>query len=218
MDDNLKRYNKYFGYLDNNIRCYLAPERWLTSPQTLENSNVTMQPSMDIFSAGCVIAEILSDGEPLFDLPKLQNYRRGGLDLREELQKYTGEEETMTDLLYKMLARNPSERPSAKACLNEWCRMAFPESFSSLFFHIGSAFQRLSYLYSDNRIALMRYHIEAIFERCFGIQNAIVSQKFYEPLDPTMFRLCSDDDTIARFKELIPAEFNFMSSAIWPEE
>ena len=85
MDDNLKRYNKYFGYLDNNIRCYLAPERWLTSPQTLENSNVTMQPSMDIFSAGCVIAEILSDGEPLFDLPKLQNYRRGGLDLREEL-------------------------------------------------------------------------------------------------------------------------------------
>ena len=38
MDDNLKRYNKYFGYLDNNIRCYLAPERWLTSPQTLEDS------------------------------------------------------------------------------------------------------------------------------------------------------------------------------------
>lgn len=71
MDDNLKRYNKYFGYLDNNIRCYLAPERWLTSPQTIENSNIAMAPSMDIFSAGCVIAEILSDGEPLFDLPRL---------------------------------------------------------------------------------------------------------------------------------------------------
>ena len=85
MDDNLKKYNKYFGYLDNNIRCYLAPERWLTSPQTLDNTNVAMAPSMDIFSAGCVIAEILSDGEPLFDLPRLQNYRRGGLDLREEL-------------------------------------------------------------------------------------------------------------------------------------
>ena len=39
MDDNLKRYNKYFGYLDNNIRCYLAPERWLTPPQTLASSS-----------------------------------------------------------------------------------------------------------------------------------------------------------------------------------
>ena len=44
-----------------------------------------MTPSMDIFSAGCVIAEILCDGEPLFDLPRLQSYRRGVLDLRIEL-------------------------------------------------------------------------------------------------------------------------------------
>ena len=86
MDDNLKRYNKYFGYLDNNSKCYLAPERWITPPQTLEEfAHVEMAPSMDIFSAGCVIAEILSDGLPLFDLPRLQSYRRGDLNLREEL-------------------------------------------------------------------------------------------------------------------------------------
>ena len=44
-----------------------------------------MAPSMDIFSAGCVITEILSDGLPLFDLPRLQSYRRGDLNIREEL-------------------------------------------------------------------------------------------------------------------------------------
>ena len=71
MDDNLKKYNKYFGYLDNNHRCYLAPERWLTPPQKVEDSVTTMAPAMDIFSAACVIAEIFSDGLPLFDLPKL---------------------------------------------------------------------------------------------------------------------------------------------------
>lgn len=71
-----------------------------------------MAPSMDIFSAGCVIAEILSDGEPLFDLPRLQSYRRGGLDLREELNKRV-EDETTVNLLLKMLSRDPNDRPSA---------------------------------------------------------------------------------------------------------
>ena len=98
-----------------------------------------MLPSMDIFSAGCVIAEIFSDGEPLFDLPRLQNYRRGGLDLREELGKRI-DDPTVLDLVMKMLAREPSERPSAAQCLTEWCQKVFPTSFSSVFFYIGAAF------------------------------------------------------------------------------
>jgi phosphoinositide-3-kinase regulatory subunit 4 len=31
---------------------------------------------MDIFSAGCVIAEIMMDGEPLFDLTRLKQFKR----------------------------------------------------------------------------------------------------------------------------------------------
>ena len=27
-EDNLQEYNKFFGHLDNNKRCYFAPERW----------------------------------------------------------------------------------------------------------------------------------------------------------------------------------------------
>lgn len=42
---------------------------------------------MDIFSAGCVIAEIMMDGLPLFDLARLQQFRRGSYDPREELKK-----------------------------------------------------------------------------------------------------------------------------------
>jgi len=29
-DDNLNLYNMYFGFLDNNFRCYIAPERWFS--------------------------------------------------------------------------------------------------------------------------------------------------------------------------------------------
>ena len=86
MDDNLKLYNMYFGDLDNNIRCYVAPERWRSPgqpPQRPEN----LQPAMDVFSAGCVIAEILMDGLPLFDLARLQQFRKGTYDPREEMEK-----------------------------------------------------------------------------------------------------------------------------------
>jgi len=81
----------------------------------------------------------------------------------------------------------------------------FPHPFSSVLFQLGSAFQRLSYLYSDNRIALIRYNIEAIFLKCFDVKDAVVSQRFVEPVEPSMYRLCKDDDTIARFKELSPS-------------
>ena len=69
-DDNLKEYNQFFGDLDNNIRCYAAPERWYSPPERIER-NAELKQSMDIFSAGCVIAEILMNGLPLFDLARL---------------------------------------------------------------------------------------------------------------------------------------------------
>lgn len=70
-DDDLKTYNQYFGDLDNNIRCYAAPERWRSPDESFSKGSL-LEYSMDIFSAGCVIAEILMDGLPLFDLARLQ--------------------------------------------------------------------------------------------------------------------------------------------------
>jgi len=43
---------------------------------------------MDVFSVGCVIAEILMDGLPLFSLSKLQQYRLGNYDPSHELVKF----------------------------------------------------------------------------------------------------------------------------------
>lgn len=37
-------------------------------------------PLQDVFSAGCVIAELFMDGAPLFDLGSLLSYRRGEFD------------------------------------------------------------------------------------------------------------------------------------------
>jgi phosphoinositide-3-kinase regulatory subunit 4 len=63
---------------------------------------------MDIFSAGCVIAEILSDGLPLFDLPKLQQYRHKSGSFRpEEALNLRIHNPKIVNLIIKMLDLNP---------------------------------------------------------------------------------------------------------------
>jgi serine/threonine protein kinase len=62
-------------------RCYVAPERFYdgkTQPRPTHSSasgEGGLSPSMDVFSVGCVIAEIFLEGEALFDLPQLLSYR-----------------------------------------------------------------------------------------------------------------------------------------------
>jgi hypothetical protein len=41
-----------------------------------------MAKPMDIFSAGCIIAEIMMEGEPLFAVGSLQSYRKDEFDPR----------------------------------------------------------------------------------------------------------------------------------------
>jgi phosphoinositide-3-kinase, regulatory subunit 4 len=57
---------------------------------------------MDIFSAGCVIAEIMMDGLPLFDLARLQQFRKGIFDPKEELKKRI-QDDAIVDLILKMI-------------------------------------------------------------------------------------------------------------------
>ena len=99
----LGEYNRYFGDLCKfnssdtaNSRCYLAPERLKKYEGSDQNADANkidsaaagarpgllewdrpVQPAMDIFSTGCVIAEILSaDDQPLFDLKRMCQYRK----------------------------------------------------------------------------------------------------------------------------------------------
>ena len=102
--------------MDNNTRCYIAPERW-RSPG--ENPDLKLHPAMDIFSVGCLIAELLMDGLPLFSLSKLQQYRKGKFDPRETLAKVINDQ-TMVKLILNMINRDPSQRPTAIECLKEW--------------------------------------------------------------------------------------------------
>lgn len=90
--------------------------------------------SMDVFSAGCVIAELFLGGKPLFDLPSLLKYRTGDSDyLKAALRKV--DDLQLEELLLHMLQLNPRARLSASEYLIKYTGMSstalFPSHFSS---------------------------------------------------------------------------------------
>lgn len=132
-DTDLKTYNMYFGDLDNNNKCYIAPERWVKNV----DEGAILHPSMDLFSAGCVIAEILLDGEPLFDLPKMQQYRVGMFSPADVLRNRIADQQ-IVQLILEMIDLDETSRPSASQCLKAWNALVFPQAFHSIFFQICS--------------------------------------------------------------------------------
>ena len=75
-EGDLNTYNYFFGELNNYDKgCYFAPERFLVDFREDQQSNDLLMPQMDVFSAGCVIAEVLNDGVPIFDLETLREYQ-----------------------------------------------------------------------------------------------------------------------------------------------
>lgn len=57
--------------------CYLAPERFYKVSIDQPDPNDRVTEPMDVFSAGCVIAEMFLEGAPLFTLSQLFKYREG---------------------------------------------------------------------------------------------------------------------------------------------
>lgn len=108
--DVLQEFNYYFGELDNNKRCYVAPERFREQfADNLEHYD-NLQKPMDVFSLGCVIAEIFMEGAVLFDRAKLFSYRRGEYDPRQDLTNRIADGDVV-QLIMRMLDLDPASRP-----------------------------------------------------------------------------------------------------------
>jgi phosphoinositide-3-kinase, regulatory subunit 4 len=94
---------------------------------------------MDIFSAGCVIAEIFMNGTPLFDLSKLFQYRDRKFEPSSELGKFFIDQK-ITNLILKMVDKDPNKRPTPIDCFKAWNQYIFPKTFSKLLYHLGASF------------------------------------------------------------------------------
>ena len=126
--------------------CYIAPERFY-DPASDSDSKRGMRsefsqldefregrlaPAMDIFSAGCVIAELFNDGRPIFDLSQLLLYRTGEYNPSKTLEKI--EDADVRELVEKMINVDCSKRLSAQDYLLEYRGTAFPSEFYDLLY------------------------------------------------------------------------------------
>ncbi|KAI1103096.1 ARM repeat-containing protein [Jackrogersella minutella] len=129
-DDNPMFYS-YFFDLSGRRTCYIAPERFvehIENPQTqLQGHKLTW--SMDIFSAGCVIAELFLEN-PIFSLSQMFKYRRGEYDpVISHLTRIP--DQGLREMLSSMIQLDPEKRYSAEQYLDFYKGKVFPEYFYS---------------------------------------------------------------------------------------
>jgi phosphoinositide-3-kinase regulatory subunit 4 len=84
---------------------------------------------MDIFSAGCVIAELFLES-PIFTLSQMYKYRKGEYS-PEHSQLAKIEDPDIRELILHMIQLDPESRYSAEEYLSFWKKKAFPEYFYS---------------------------------------------------------------------------------------
>jgi phosphoinositide-3-kinase regulatory subunit 4 len=114
-------------YYDTSARrtCYVAPERFYSAGE--KPADEVVQWNMDIFSLGCVIAELFTEA-PTFTLSQLFRYRKGEYDPTVSLLNKV-DNEHVRSLISSMIRLDPQERWHAQDYLDEFKGKAFPLYF-----------------------------------------------------------------------------------------
>ncbi|KAK5000462.1 Serine/threonine-protein kinase [Elasticomyces elasticus] len=117
-------------YFDTSAQrtCYVAPERFLAAGQQAEGKD-KINWAMDIFSTGCVIAELFLEA-PTFNLSQLFKYRKGDYSPQHAFLDRI-EDKDIREMVAHMTSLDPESRFSAAEYLEFWRGKAFPEYFYS---------------------------------------------------------------------------------------
>ncbi|XP_038879690.1 serine/threonine-protein kinase VPS15 [Benincasa hispida] len=140
---------------------YLAPERFYEHGGELQDAHdAPLRPSMDIFSVGCVIAELFLEGQPLFERSQLISYRRGQYDPSQHLEKIP--DSGIRKMILHMIQLEPELRLSAENYLQDYANVVFPNYFSPFLHNFYCCWNPL---HSDTRVALCQKVFPKILEQ-----------------------------------------------------
>ncbi|XP_011899374.1 PREDICTED: phosphoinositide 3-kinase regulatory subunit 4 isoform X2 [Cercocebus atys] len=183
-EDNPADFN-YFFDTSRRRTCYIAPERfvdggmfateleYMRDPSTPlvdlnshQRTRGELKRAMDIFSAGCVIAELFTEGVPLFDLSQLLAYRNGHFFPEQVLNKI--EDRSIRELVTQMIHREPDKRLEAEDYLKQQRGNAFPEIFYTFLQPYMAQFAKETFLSADERILVIRKDLGNIIHNLCG--------------------------------------------------
>lgn len=138
--------------------------------------------AMDIFSTGCVVAELFLE-TPIFNLSQLYKYKEGDYDpVLAHLDRI--DDPDIRDLIIHMIQVDPESRYSADEYLNFWRRKTFPEYFYT-FLH------QYMYLLTDPRSG---QGTSAGKVSTFGDSDERIDRVYYDFDKITYFLGHSDDE------------------------
>ena len=113
----------YFFDTSGRRTCYIAPERFSEAGSKGNDQDLTW--AMDVFSVGCVIAEIFLEA-PIFTLSQLFKYRRSEFDpslvYLDKIQ-----DKDIREMVKHMVHLDPESRYTAEEYLKFWRHKAFPD-------------------------------------------------------------------------------------------
>lgn len=137
-----QNYGGFSYFFDTSNRtCYMAPERFggsdengvnnAANPEEVELKLGEKRAKMDIFSMGCVIAELwLEQDRRLFEYGSMLRYKDGSDEPLNILQNI--QEPGIRQLVTDMVHRDPEKRRSAISYLRQWTGTLFPSYFETL--------------------------------------------------------------------------------------
>ncbi len=195
----------YFFFAPDSTKiagCYLSPERFVPKTSS-EDPPMKDKMAMDVFSMGCVLAEIFLDGKCLFGLPQLQDYKKGDynpLDLLKEI-----ESPEVRELISDMIQLDPEKRKTAKEYLDLWCQRVFPSAFTQFMYYFSVALMHPSTASSDRKVAAILTHLEAIWQTCFQKPAPLIIQS----LNSSLFEACRDIPFEKATAEVTPGGFPY---------
>jgi len=174
-EDNPADYSYYFD-TSRRRTCYIAPERFVKTFTTEAKDNLlvgdnfcnsgSLLPEMDIFSAGCAMLELWTEGTGTapFEFSQLLTYRNGDNELvKKHLDSI--EDENLRNLLRSMLHISPKERKSAELYLDQERGRLFPEYFYSfLQSYIPINFSSIPIVPSDDKISRLHGDITQMID------------------------------------------------------
>jgi len=114
--------------------CYLAPER-LSDP-CYDDYNAEFMINSDLFSLGCLITYIFTDGKDLFDFSTLVQYSNGLYDIEPTIQGIPNKK--IQDLLRILLSLDPMVRKEAISVMDSF----FPTNLPDLYIYASSIYQK----------------------------------------------------------------------------
>ena len=157
------------------------------SYSSLKPEEMEQIQSMDVFSIGCILSEIFTDGNPLFTYEGIISYKGGNKYSLQKLDSIANED--IRQMILKMLHLDTNERGTLKDSLTTMTKVVPPDMLS-LYAHLNYALRRGEFQQPDVKMGLIRLIAPMFVESIRANLGPEEIEMMQEQMSDLVFRRC----------------------------